>query len=42
MQISIQTPSGVKIQGTTESIKQVHTQGNRHDLCMFVMMSFVM
>jgi hypothetical protein len=42
MQILVQTPSGVKIQGTTKSIKKVHTQGNKHNLFMFVVMSFAM
>jgi hypothetical protein len=42
MQISVQIPSGVKIQGTTKSIKKVHNWGNRHDLFMFAVMSFAM
>jgi hypothetical protein len=42
MQILVQTPSGVKIQGTIELIKKIHTWGNRHDLFMFAVMSFAM
>jgi hypothetical protein len=40
MQIPVQTPSGMKIQCTTESIKKKHTWRNRYDLFMFAVMSF--